>query len=287
MPETDRLLFNNSTLPPLEDIYATQYSESKHIEKESGSLPPLNDISIGEIQLDNIKTDYISNDHSTAAKSIANQIKLDDISLEMSESVPLLEDLSAEYKPTYNKAKADEQFRPVEKKSEQQLIKERLQREINRVPDQVDKKESLALYNKLMEEKKIKDAHKGLVSTIFVMIFGIMSACISYFFLDWSSQAVFKYLAFAAMVFSLLLLIKLKFVKVLCTLFFAANTLVLLIPGVIMFAIQSELAETNEAGFIKTLILLVAATLLSAASCFQLATSDKIEAFYSTKISSK
>lgn len=287
MPESDKLLLNNSTLPPLEDIDATKLSESKHIEKNFSTLPPLNDISIGEIQLDNIKTDYISDDNSTAVKSIANQIKLDDISLEMSESAPVLEDLSTQYKPTYNKAKADEQFRPVEKKSEKQLIKERLQREINRVPDQIDKKESLALYKKLMEEKKIKDAHKGLVSTIFVMVFGIMSAFISYFFLDWSSQAVFKYLAIAAMVFSLLLLIKLKFVKVLCTIFFAVNTLILLIPGVIKFAIQSEMAEANETSFIKTLILLVAATLLSAISCFQLATSDKIEAFYSTKISSK
>lgn len=297
-----------SGLPPIENIVLDDMADNKGSESflKANKLPPigtpsqktdtvstsspadsihndsqhtLDDIPLDNITLDNITMTDMSNSNTSGAKSIAHQMKLDDISLDMQES-PVLEDLSTQVKATYDKSKADAMYRPVVEKSEKELIKERLAREMSNVPDNIDRKESLALYNKLLEEQHEKEAKKGFGSTVFVVFLGLACAAITYFLLDWQSNPVFKYMSYATILFSIVLLIKAKFFKIISTLFFGANTLVLIIPGIINFAINTELKDTS---FFLQMAYLVAATILSVIACIQLSTSSKIEAYFSKK----
>ena len=77
------------------------------------------------------------------------------------------------------------------------------------------------------------------------------------------------------------MLIKLKPCKVLSSIYFAANTVILIGPGFIKFAL-----DTNQAPefYIQTLIFYVLAILISAYVCITLCTNENVEAYYTTQL---
>jgi hypothetical protein len=242
-------------------------------------LPPLEEISVSSIMLDSIDTsELIKNDKQAAEKAISNQLKKDELYFDIGEK-PIIDDLSNVYKPTYDKTKSLSD-RPVLEKSEKDLIKERVQRELSSKPENFDQKKSLQMYNKLMEEQKIRLAKKGFLMVLLLIVMGLGSAAVTYFLLNWKEQIYFMYLALGAAFFSIILLIKAKPAKILATLFFAVYTIILIGPGLIKFAIDTEL---NSKSYF-TIGYFVAAILLSGFVCFQLVTSETVEAYYSTHL---
>jgi|GEM_PF-3709759 len=242
-------------------------------------LPPLEEISVSSIILDSIDTsELIRNDKQAAEKVISNQLKKDELFFDIGEK-PIVDELSSEFKPTYDRTKslAD---RPVLEKSEKDLIKERVQRELNSKPENFDQKKSLQMYNKLMEEQKIRLAKKGFLMVLLLIVMGLGSAAVTYFLLDWREQVYFMYLACGSALFSIVLIIKAKPTKILATLFFTLYTVALIGPGLIKFAIDTEL---NSKSYF-TIGYFVAAILLSGFICFQLVTSETVEAYYSTPL---
>lgn len=265
--------------PALDDISFDDINDSYEPYEERNVLPPLEEISVSSIILDSMDTsELIKNDRQAAEKSISNQIKKDDLMFGMAEK-PKLDDLSGDYKPTYDSTKSLADSSNL-KKSEKDLIKERMQRELGSKPENFDSKKSLQMYNKLMDEQKVRMAKKGFLMVLLLIILGLGSAAVTYFMLDWKQQTYFMYLAIGAAFFALILIIKAKPAKVLATLYFAVFTIVLIGPGLVKFAIDTEL---NSESYL-TIIYFVGAILMSGFICFQLVTSETVEAYYTTAL---
>lgn len=230
------------------------------------------------------RVSYIRTGEQDAAKTIKNQVMMDDMSLEMKNSKPILEDLSDEYNPQTNAKKrmSDEDDFVLTKKlddSEKLAIKNHLNEEINSRPKRFNQRASNAMYAKLMEEKRIKKAKKGLLMTIGVMLLTLACAVITYIGIMPMDDR-YLYLAGGSLVFSLLLMVKSKKVKVLSTLYFAINTIVLAGPGLTMYILTQN--EHPDPNFNLRVVFFSAAIILSVAAIAILCKSDTIEAYYTT-----
>ncbi len=230
------------------------------------------------------RVSYIRTGEQDAAKTIKNQVMMDDMSLEMKNNKPILEDLSDEYNPQTNAKKrmSDEDDFVLTKKlddSEKLAIKNHLNEEINSRPKRFNQRASNAMYAKLMEEKRIKKAKKGLLMTIGVMLLTLACAVITYIGIMPMDDR-YLYLAGGSLVFSLLLMVKSKKVKVLSTLYFAINTIVLAGPGLTMYILTQN--EHPDPDFNLRVVFFSAAIVLSVAAIAILCKSDTIEAYYTT-----
>ncbi|MBQ8826678.1 MAG: hypothetical protein IJ007_06260 [Oscillospiraceae bacterium] len=220
------------------------------------------------------------------SRSIRQQMEMDDIAMSMGNK-PIIEDMSKEYAPTQKKAE-DLALKDVLDRDERQIIKNRLEQELGKNAHRSSKKSSLQMYHDLMNQQKVRKAKQGFFVVLLLMAFGIITAVISYFKLWtgnedlWSSIPILMYIPFATAFFALLLLVKAKFAKILSTLYFAVNTVVLIGPGFIKFCIDNS--ENGLSEHIFMVIYFAAAILLSAIICIQLCTNDKVEAYYSTHL---
>lgn len=222
------------------------------------------------------------------SKALHKQMQMDDLAMSMGKN-PLTKDMSDEYSPE-SKNNSDLAAKDVLDDDEKRILRERLEREIGKRPEGAGKKTSLELYHNLMNEQKVKKAKKGFFMVLLLVAFGMICAVISYFKLNWGEQSqafdesgkigqYLIYLPIATGFFSLLMLVKLKPCKVLSSIYFAANTVILIGPGFIKFAL-----DTNQEPefYIQTLIFYVLAILISAYVCIQLCTNETIEAYYTT-----
>lgn len=227
------------------------------------------------------------------SKALLKQMQMDDLAVSMGKN-PLTKDMSEEYAPE-NKKNSDLAAKDFLDDNEKRILRERLEREVGRRSEDASKKKSLELYHNLMNEQKVKKAKKGFFIVLLLVAFGIICAVISYFKLNWGEQAqafdesgkigqYLLYLPIATGFFSLFMLIKLKFCKVLSSIYFAANTVILIGPGFIKFAL-----DTNQEPefYIQTLIFYVLAILISAFVCIQLCTNESVEAYYTTHLLSE
>lgn len=227
------------------------------------------------------------------SKALLKQMQMDDLAVSMGKS-PLTKDMSDEYSPEKKKT-SDLAAKDVLNDDEKRILRERLEREVGRRSEDAGKKKSLELYHNLMNEQKVKKAKKGFFIVLLLVAAGMICAVISYFKLNWGEQAqafdesgkigdVLIYLPIATGFFSLFMLIKLKFCKVLSSIYFAANTVILIGPGFIKFAL-----DTNQEPefYIQTLIFYVLAILISAFVCIQLCTNESVEAYYTTHLLSE
>lgn len=224
------------------------------------------------------------------SKALHKQMQMDDLAMSMGKR-PLVKEMSDEYAPE-KKKNEDLAAKDVLDEDEKRILRERLEREVGRRSEDAGKKKSLELYHNLMNEQKVKKAKKGFFMVLLLAALGIICAVISYFKLNWGEQAqafdesgkigqYLIYLPLATGFFALLMLIKLKPCKVLSSIYFAANTVILIGPGFIKFAL-----DTNQAPefYIQTLIFYVLAILISAYVCITLCTNENVEAYYTTQL---
>lgn len=239
-----------------------------------------------ELSVSSIMLDDLGSEAEMTARQIKNDLLGDDDFLEQEEEVaPEIEDLSKDIKPTYDKAKSLTEQNKLQK-SEKELLKEQLQKEINSTPTTYDKKESLQMYNKLMEEKKLKAAKKGFTLTIVVMVLGFVCAAIIYFISTLNPENDYISMQYAVILFaaSFLLMIRSKFIRHLEILLFTLNTIVLIGPGLIK---QAVAVETHGMNFNTTMLLYGVAILISGFCCFQLVTNSSIEAYFTANFTGK
>ena len=246
----------------------------------------LEGVSLDSIQLSDM--DY--NDKKAKSRALGQQNQLDEIAMSMG-SKPILEEMSDEYVPTEKKT-VDLAAKDELDKDEKQLIRERLEAEIGKRPEGYNKKTSLELYHNLMNEQKVKKAKKGFFKVLLLIALGLLTAAITYFKLNWSEAAqafdesgklggALIYLPIATAFFSLILFFKVKSVKVISAIYFAANTIILIGPGFVKFALDTDQQPDY---YIVTLIFYILAILMSAYVCIQLCTSETVEAYYTTHL---
>lgn len=213
-------------------------------------------------------------------KDKLKQQELDELAMSIG-SKPKLEEMSTEYQPTAPLKKAST-FSSQEAlgREEKQLIKERLQKEIDSRPKGINKKNSAELYKSLMHEQKVKRAKKGMFSLILMMIGGIAAAFIIYLKLNPDGQNILTYIAMGGVIMSLLMMLKAKFFRTLSCLFFSGET-VFMVYTCVNFALNTERKPNN---YFDTLICFIVVIAVCAIIAIQLATNANIEAYYTTAI---
>lgn len=150
----------------------------------------------------------------------------------------------------------------------------------------VDKAESRRLMNELRMEREAELAKKGFTVVIVLMILGLLAAAALYFFsirdfkVDMANgfysavTKVMTYTSFGLGVVSVLLILRVGFVKKLGSFLFGLMTALLLFPGLPM------LMQKKEEGMVLTVVAYGAALILCFAVCFTLNTSDPVNMFY-------
>lgn len=236
------------------------------------------DRSLDSIDQSSIKLDDMGGNGQelVAKKALHNQLRLDEMALSV-ETPPIIQDLSDEIKPSH--APKVQTAQP--KKSEEQMIKERIARDLSMVPENINRKESLKLYNKLMDEQKLEKVKKGFLIAFLTMILGVADAVVILLYLFPNFEYKDMYAVVVA-VCSIFIIIKSKPAKVIAALMFAINTIILIGPGFILSMIQSTRIQFDQLFF--TWLIGIA---LSCAVTFILATSDTLDVYYEVRFDGK
>ncbi|MDE5576459.1 MAG: hypothetical protein K2J11_03620 [Oscillospiraceae bacterium] len=246
----------------------------------------LEDISVESIALDNIdvKLEEMRTDKSSMISSLKNQMQADDLAMSV-ENRPKLDEMSDEYFPSHRKSE-DIMSKEQLDKDEKELIKNRLKTEMEKKPEGFDKKKSLAMYKKLMDEQKAKAAKRGFIMLLITAAMGFASAVLIYFAKPnaGGDQPLLDYLPVGAIVFALFMMVKSKFAKIMSTLFFTACTVMLIYPGLFSYAFNPE--NQSAKNYVIQLIIYVAAIAMCAVTFIRLLTNKDIEEYYSYKPSS-
>lgn len=244
----------------------------------------LEDISVESIALDNIdvKLEEMRTDKSSMISSLKNQMQADDLAMSV-ENRPKIDEMSDEYFPSHRKS-VDIMSKEQLDKDEKELIRNRLKTEMEKKPEGFDKKKSLAMYKKLMDEQKAKAAKRGFIMLLIAAATGFASAVLIYLAKPnaGGDQPLLDYLPVGAIVFSLFMLVKSKFAKIMSTLFFTACTALLIYPGLIGYAFKTENQLLGQK-YVIQLIIYAAAVAMCTVTFIRLFTSKDIEEYYSYK----
>lgn len=243
----------------------------------------LDEISVESITLDDmdVKVEEMRTDKSSIISSIKSQMQADDLAMSVTDR-PKLDDMSEEYAPTQKKSEdlvAKEQL----DKDEKELIRNRLKTEMESKPEGYDKKKSLAMYKKLMDEQKAKTAKRGFIQLLITAALGLITAAAIYFVKPNAdgTQPLMEYLPIGALVFSLFMLLKSKFFKIMSALYFIGCTVLLIYPGLVGYALNPD--NQGDGDFLIKLVMYTVVIILSAVTFVRLVTNKEIEEYYSYK----
>lgn len=136
------------------------------------------------------------------------------------------------------------------------------------------------VHNRFVDEQLADDSRRGLMLLLIMTAVGISVAALTYFLKlnrD-GTRPYFDYLPIATVLFSLFMLIKSKLCRVVSAIYFALYTLVIIGPGLIVFAMTPENQMMEE--YILSIILYVLTALCSLLICIQLSAGRNIKAYY-------
>lgn len=247
----------------------------------------LDNISAESITLDSmdsgVKLEEMRSPKHKTSSNLKLQMMADDIAMNMDEQ-PVLKEMSTEYG---NSKKREEDILKKDKldRDEKELIKNRLKAEIYSKPEGYNQKKSMEMYNKLMREQRAKEAKHGLIVVLILVVVGLASAALTYFTKMENYESASEYLVylpFATAFFSLLMLVRKKAFRIFTLVYFIGNSIVLLGPGLIVFALTPE-NQSVGGEFIQKICIYVAAILLSSFVSFRLAASEAVRSYYSYK----
>ena len=226
------------------------------------------------------------------SNSLLKQMQMDDLAMEM-DSKPVISEMSDEYMPTQKNAE-DLAAKDTLDRDEKQLIKDRLEQEIGKRPEDYNKRESVEMYRSLMHEQKVKKAKKGRANVIIFAVIGIAVAAVMRYVFNWTDVAgsfsdltvreLLTYLPAALVLFSLLMIVKSRTVKFISGIFFGLNTILLVWPGLINFVMDTN---QNPSDYIITLVFYVISIIVCAYIAVKLFNDENINAYYITNMKKK
>lgn len=241
----------------------------------------LEDISADSIALDSIdvKIEDMRTDKSSIISSLKNQMQADDLAMSVADR-PKIDEMSDEYFPSQRKS-SDIMSKDQLDKDEKELIKNRLKTELEKKSEGYDKKKSLAMYKKLMDEQKAKSAKRGFVMLLTAAATGLISALLIYLAKPNASgqHPLMDYLPAGAIVFSLFMILKSKFAKIMSTLYFVACTVLLIYPGLIGYALDPENQDLGRE-YVINLVIYAAAVTMCTITFIRLFMNKDIEEYY-------
>lgn len=254
-------------------VYGSDYGSSMSLEEiAAGNIVP-EDMAVG------IKLEELQTEKSSLASSLKHQMIADDLAMEI--EAAKLEEMSTEY-GNDSKRQKDILSKEYLDKNEKDALKTRIQEQLSAKPQGYNQRKSMEMAKKLMAEQKAKEAKKGLVMLILLALVGLASAGLAYY-LDMNEDGTkpyMDYIPLAGVLFSLLMVVRSKFGRVLSTLYFAVQTAALMY-GLISFTLAPD-SFSNDRYIIK-LLLFVLAIGSSAFVAVKIVTGKKIGVYYSHK----
>lgn len=244
------------------------------------SSRPLEEIAADNIVLDDmassIKLEEMRTDRSSLAASLKHQMIADDLAMEI--EAAKLEEMSTEYGS--NVKKEDILSKEYLDKNEKDALKTRMKEQLSAKPRGFNQRKSMEMAKKLMAEQKAKEAKKGFFMLILVALVGLASAGLAYYLKlnEDGTKPYMDYVPIAGVLFSLLMLARSRFSRVLSVLYFAVQTAALMY-GLISFTLAPD-SFSND-GYIMKLVLFVLAIGGSAFVAVKIVTGKKIGVYYS------
>lgn len=243
----------------------------------------LEDISVEDIALEDmdVKLEEMRTDKSSIISSLKNQMRQDDLAMSV-EGRPQLGEMSDEYGPS-KKKQEDIRFKNKLDRNEKDMLKNQLKSQLESKSKDYDRRKSAEMYKALMAEQHAREAKKGLLMLLLTALFGLATAAVIYVMNNKVPEARgiipdLKPIAIAATAFSVLMFSKSGFFKITSVLFFILNSIALIGPGLVFYAMDP--ANQEKDAYLTGVILSVAAIALSTVTAFRLVTNKDIKNYY-------
>ena len=218
-----------------------------------------------------------------SARNIKESIRMNDLAMEM-QNVPVLDDLSDEYAAPKKKAESLVDKNKLEE-DEKRILKQRLEEDLSKRPENFNARASQNMYNRLMEEKKLKVAKKGFAISLLPIFMGIASAVISFTQLNWGDYLWFQYIAVFMVVAALMLFVKSKQVKMLSVAMYAICLLLYVGPGLVLYVLDEKMQQAPDK--VVHLVFTVAACALNIISIIILTKNEAVNIYYNSNFKKK
>jgi len=246
----------------------------------------LEDISAESIALEDmdVKLEEMRTDKSSIISSLKSQMMQDDLAMSV-EGHPQLDEMSDIYGPSKQK-KEDIMLKNKLDRNEKDLLKNQLKSQLESKSKDYDRRKSAEMYKALMAEQHAREAKKGFLVLLVMAVFGLITAGIIYMLNDKVPEArgiipSLQPLAIAAVAFSVFMFSKSGFFKITSVMFFILNSIALIGPGLLVFAMSPDNQKSEN--YILGIILTVAAIIFSFLTAFSLVTNKDIKNYYSYK----
>ncbi|MBP1549951.1 MAG: Bax inhibitor-1/YccA family protein [Oscillospiraceae bacterium] len=246
----------------------------------------LEDISAESIALEDmdVKLEEMRTDKSSIISSLKSQMMQDDLAMSV-EGRPQLDEMSDIYGPSKQK-KEDIMLKNKLDRNEKDLLKNQLKSQLESKSKDYDRRKSAEMYKALMAEQHAREAKKGLLVLLVTAVFGLITAGLIYVLNSKVPEArgvipSLQPLAIAAAAFSVFMFAKSGFFKITSVLFFILNSIALIGPGLLVFAMSPDNQKSDN--YLLGIILTVAAIIFSFLTAFSLVTNKDIKNYYSYK----
>ena len=171
-------------------------------------------------------------------------------------------------------------------RNEKDLLKNQLKSQLESKSKDYDRRKSAEMYKALMAEQQAREAKKGFLVLLVTAAFGLITAGLLYILNSKVPEArgaipSLQPLAIAAAAFSVFMFSKSGFFKITSVLFFVLNSIALIGPGLLVFAMSPENQKSDN--YLLGIILTVAAIIFSFLTAFSLVTNKDIKNYYSYK----
>lgn len=217
------------------------------------------------------------------ARNVREKMKMEDLAMDL-DTPPVLDDLSDEYAAPEKRAENLMERDHLES-DEKQVLKQRLQEDLSRRPENFNARASRNMYNKLMEEKKLKIARKGMLISFIPIVMELTAAGICFFTMNWGTYQWLSYVAAFGAFGALLLLIKSKHTKMFSIIISAITVLAYAVPGLVLYAIDETMQ--NERDYIVRIVMAAAAVLLNVGAILILTKNEAVNTYYTAKFRRK
>ena len=211
-----------------------------------------------------------------SSKSIKAMMMEDDMAMEVGKAK--LREMTDKYgiNGSFNSDLIDKGTR----KNEQEELNELIREDMAAKTTGISHEHSQTVHNRFVDEQLADDSRRGFMLLLIMTAVGISVAALTYFLKlnrD-GTRPYLDYLPIATVMFSLFMLIKSKFCRVVSAIYFALYTLVIIGPGLIVFATSPENQMMEE--YILSIILYVLTALCSLLICIQLSAGRNIKSYY-------
>lgn len=227
------------------------------------------------VEHDFVLSEMNSRGRRTASSSIKSMIMADDMAMEVGKAK--LGEMSAERRGNSRNIDKDALSQNQKEAELNALTREDMEAKTAGISHE----HSRAVYNRFVDEQFADDSRKGFMVLLIMTAVGISVAALTYFLKlnrD-GARPYLDYLPIATLLFSLFMLIKSGFCRVVSAVYFALNTLVIIGPGLVYFAGAAE--NQIMENYILNIILYVLTALCSLLICVQLSAGRSIKVYYS------